>query len=453
MSDPRRRLPAVDTLLALPDVTPLLAAQPRGVVLRAAREALDAARADGGEAPAEGWGTVIAARVRALAEARLGPVINLTGVVLHTNLGRAPLAPAAVRAMTAVARGYSNLEYDLGRGARGSRQALCRNLLTELTGAESALVVNNAAGALLLALGALAPGAGVAVSRGELVEVGGGFRIPEIMARSGARLMEIGSTNRTHKKDYEQAIAAGARLLLKVHRSNFQVTGFTAELEPAEVAGLARAQGLSSLFDLGSGLLLDLTPWGLSGEPTVPQAVAAGFDLVVFSGDKLLGGPQAGILVGRRAAIEACQNDPVARAVRADKLTLAALEATLGLYRDPAVARAEIPVLQMLTADTVEVRRRGEALKQGAQGKATTALADGFSEVGGGSFPGAKLPTVLVELALAGVSPDALLERLRGATPPVIARIERDRVVLDPRTLLPDQLDVASAAIRSALDG
>jgi len=446
MNDPRRRLPAVDALLALPDVTPLLAAQPRGVVVRAAREALDAARANGGEAPAEGWGPVIAQRVRALAESRLGPVVNLTGVVLHTNLGRAPLAAAAVRAMTAVARGYSSLEYDLGKGARGSRQALCRNLLTELTGAESALVVNNAAGGLLLALGALARGADVAVSRGELVEVGGGFRIPEIMARSGARLMEIGSTNRTHKKDYEQAIAGGARLLLKVHRSNFQVTGFTAELEPADVAGLARAQGLSSLFDLGSGLLLDLTAWGLTGEPTVPQAVAAGFDLVVFSGDKLLGGPQAGILVGRRAAIEACQSDPVARAVRADKLTLAALEATLGLYRDPAVARAEIPVLRMLTENIAEIKRRAEALQSGA-------LVDGFSEVGGGSFPGAKLPTVLVELSVPGVSPDALLERLRAATPPVIARIERDRVVLDPRTLLPDQLETAIAAIRASLDG
>ena len=446
MNDPRRRLPAVDALLALPEVTPLLAAQPRSVVLRAAREALDAARANGGEAPAAGWGEAIGQRVRALAESHLGPVINLTGVVLHTNLGRAPLAPAAVRAMTAVAAGYSNLEYDLGKGARGSRQALCRNLLTELTGAESALVVNNAAGALLLALGALARGADVAVSRGELVEVGGGFRIPEIMARSGARLMEIGSTNRTHKKDYEQAVAAGARLLLKVHRSNFQVTGFTAELTPADVAELARARGLASVFDLGSGLLLDLATWGLTGEPTVSQAVAAGFDLVVFSGDKLLGGPQAGILVGRRAAIDACQSDPVARAVRADKLTLAALEATLGLYRDPAVARAEIPVLRMLTEDTAAVRRRAAALKTGV-------LAEGFSEVGGGSFPGAKIPTVLVELSAPGVSPDALLERLRGATPPVIARIERDRVVLDPRTLLPDQLVAASAAIRSALDG
>jgi len=368
-------------------------------------------------------------------------------------LGRAPLAPAAVRAMTAVASGYSNLEYDLGKGARGSRHALCRDLLTELTGAEDALVVNNAAGALLLALGALARDAGVAVSRGELVEVGGGFRIPEIMARSGARLVEIGSTNRTHKKDYEQAIAAGARLLLKVHRSNFQVTGFTAELGLADVAGLAREHGLASLFDLGSGLLLDLTPWGLTGEPTVRQAVAAGFDVVAFSGDKLLGGPQAGILLGRRDAIAACKNDPVARAVRADKLTLAALEATLALYRDPETARADIPVLRMLTDDTVAVKRRGEALKKGVQDKATAALIDGVSEVGGGSFPGATLATVLVELSLPGVSPDALLERLRGATPPVIARIERDRVVLDPRTLLPDQLDVAATAIRFALDG
>ncbi len=453
MSDPRRRLPSVDALLALADVAPLVAAHPRSVAVRAARAALVAARADGGEPPAAGWGAAVGARLRALAEPRLEPVINLTGVVLHTNLGRAPLAAAAVRALTAAASGYSNLEYDLGKGARGSRHALCRDLLTELTGAEDALVVNNAAGGLLLALGALARGADVAVSRGELVEVGGGFRIPEIMARSGARLLEIGSTNRTHQKDYEQAIAAGARLLLKVHRSNFQVTGFTAELAPEEVASLARARGLTSVFDLGSGLVLDLTPWGLTGEPTVRQAVAAGFDVVVFSGDKLLGGPQAGILVGRRAAIEACKSDPVARAVRADKLTLAALEATLALYRDAATARAEIPVLRMLTDDIVEVRRRAETLKNGVHGKATATLADGFSEVGGGSFPGATLATVLVELSVPGVSADALLERLRGATPPVIARIARDRVVLDPRTVLPEQVDAAAAAIRASVDG
>jgi L-seryl-tRNA(Ser) seleniumtransferase len=355
--------------------------------------------------------------------------------------------------MIAVAEGYSNLEYDLGKGARGSRHALCRELLMELTGAEDALVVNNAAGGLLLALGALARGADAAVSRGELVEVGGGFRIPEILARSGARLMEIGSTNRTHKKDYEQAIAAGARLLLKVHRSNFQVTGFTAELAPDEVAGLARERGLASVFDLGSGLMMDLSPWGLTGEPTALQAVAAGFDVVVFSGDKLLGGPQAGILVGRRAAIEACKNDPVARAVRADKFTLAALEATLALYRDAGTARTEIPALRMLTDDAVAVRRRGAALQQGVADKATATLVEGFSEVGGGSFPGAKLATVLVALSVPGVSADALLERLRGATPPVIARIERDRVVLDPRTLLPDQTDAAVAAVRASLDG
>jgi L-seryl-tRNA(Ser) seleniumtransferase len=218
------------------------------------------------------------------------------------------------------------------------------------------------------------------------------------------------------------------------------------------VAGLAREHGLASLFDLGSGLLLDLAPWGLTGEPTVRQAVAAGFDVVAFSGDKLLGGPQAGILLGRRDAIAACKNDPVARAVRADKLTLAALEATLALYRDPETARAEIPVLRMLTDDAVAVKRRGEALKNGVQGKATAALVDGVSEVGGGSFPGATLATVLVELSLSGVSPDALLERLRGATPPVIARIERDRVVLDARTLLPDQVDTAVAALRACLD-
>src|SRR5213595_683869 len=275
---------------------------------------------------------------------------------------RAIASRAARDAMARIATGYSNLEYDLAQGTRGSRHALCRDLLVELTGAEDAIVVNNAAGALLVALSALARNGEAVVSRGELVEIGGAFRIPDIMARSGATLVEVGTTNRTHLRDYEGAVSDRTKLLLKVHRSNFQVTGFTAEVSAQEIAAVAHAHGAASLYDLGSGLLVDLSSWGLAGEPTVAEALASGVDAVVFSGDKLLGGPQAGILLGRRDAIAACRTDPLARAVRSDKFTLAALEATLALYRDPERARGEIPVLRMLTEDVAEIRRRAEAL-------------------------------------------------------------------------------------------
>jgi L-seryl-tRNA(Ser) seleniumtransferase len=378
-------------------------------------------------------------------------VINATGVVLHTNLGRALLAPAAVQAMAAVAQSYASVEYDLGRGARGSRHAICRDVLVELTGAEDALVVNNAAAGLLLVLSALARGGEAIVSRGELVEIGGAFRVPDIMARSGATLVEVGTTNRTHLDDYVRAVTPRTRALLKVHRSNFRVTGFTADVTPEEIAQLARASGAASLYDLGSGLLLDLSTRGLTGEPTVRQAVASGVDAVVFSGDKLLGGPQAGIVVGRKQALAACKTDPLARAVRADKYTLAGLEATLALYRDEETARREIPTLRMLTEDIVEIRRRAETLKDGV-GNASLQLIDGFSEVGGGSFPEAKLPTCLVRLTADELTADSLIERLRAGDPPIIARIEDDAVVLDPRTILPGQEEIVARGIRAALD-
>jgi L-seryl-tRNA(Ser) seleniumtransferase len=435
MTDPRRQLPSIDALLAGPGVASLLAAHPRALVVKAARETVDAARVSGGAPPAEGWDAAVRAAVVRLAVPSLAPVINATGVVLHTNLGRAPLAEAAIAALTRVARGYAALEYDLGRGTRGSRHAHCRDLLVELTGAADALVVNNAAGALLLALSALARGGEAVVSRGELVEIGGSFRIPDIMARSGAKLVEVGTTNRTHPHDYERALTADSRLLLKVHRSNFQVTGFTADVAVVELAELSHQKKLICLYDLGSGLLMNLSNWGLSGEPTVAEGVAAGADLVAFSGDKLLGGPQAGILVGSEAAIAACRADPIARTVRADKLTLAALEATLALYREPAIARQEIPVLRMLTESTDSIRKRAERL--GGQ------LIEGDSEVGGGSFPGAKLKTWL-----AGFPDESLAERLRANDPPIIARVAGSRVLLDARTIFPEQVDTVVAALR-----
>ncbi len=434
MTDPRRQLPSVDSLLAGPGVRSLLAIHPRTLIVKAARAAVDAARDNGGTAPPEGWDAAVRAAVTRLADASLAPVINATGVVLHTNLGRAPLAPAAIAALTRVAQGYSALEYDLGRGVRGSRHAHCRDLLVELTGAADALVVNNAAGAVLLALSALARGGEAIVSRGELVEIGGSFRIPDIMARSGAKVVEVGTTNRTHPNDYQRALTADSRVLLKVHRSNFQVTGFTADVAVVELAELAHARGLACVYDLGSGLMVNLSEWGLSGEPTVPEAVAAGADVIAFSGDKLLGGPQAGILVGSAAAIAACRADPIARTVRADKLTLAALEATLALYRDTDVAVREIPVLSMLTENEESIRARAERL--GGQ------LIEGDSEVGGGSFPGAKLRTWL-----AGFPDERLAERLRANDPPIIARVAGSRVLLDARTIFPEQVEAVIAAL------
>ena len=434
MTDLRRQLPSIDAILANPGIASLLAEHPRALVVKAARAAVDAARVNGGAPPVEGWDAAVRAAVARLGVTSLAPVINATGVVLHTNLGRAPLAPAAIAAVTRIAQGYSALEYDLGRGTRGSRHAICRDLLVELTGAADALVVNNAAGALLLALSALARGGDAIVSRGELVEIGGSFRIPDIMARSGARVVEVGTTNRTHPNDYDRALTADSRVLLKVHRSNFQVTGFTADVAVVELAEMAHARGIACVYDLGSGLMMNLSGWGLSGEPTVPEAVAAGADLIAFSGDKLLGGPQAGILVGSEAAIAACRADPIARTVRADKLTLAGLEATLALYRDPEVAIREIPVLRMLTESGDSIRARAERL--GGQ------LIEGDSEVGGGSFPGAKLRTWL-----AGFPDESLAERLRANDPPIIARVAGSRVLLDARTIFPEQIDTVKAAL------
>jgi len=455
MTDPRRHLPSVDSLLADPQIAGLSARHPRGLLVRAVRAAVDAARAGGGAAPATGWAAAVTEQLERAATPSLLPVINATGVVLHTNLGRALLAPAAIAAMTRVAESYASLEYDLGRGARGSRHAICRDLLVELTGAPDALVVNNAAAGLVLALSALARDGEAVVSRGELVEIGGAFRIPEILTRSGARLVEIGTTNRTHVDDYVKAMTPATKALLKVHRSNFRVTGFTAEVDAAELAQLGRAGGAASLYDLGSGLLLDLSPWGggLTGEPLVRNAVLSGVDPVVFSGDKLLGGPQAGIVLGGKRALDACRADPLARAVRADKYTLAALEATLALYRDPETARREIPTLRMLTDETLTIRRRGEALMKGLEGRVAVELIEGFSEVGGGSFPEAKLPTWLVQLKADKLTADSLSQRLRASSSPVIARIERDCVVLDPRTILPDQVPATVRAVVDALGG
>ncbi|MEP6572942.1 MAG: L-seryl-tRNA(Sec) selenium transferase [Gemmatimonadota bacterium] len=452
--DPRRRIPSVDRLLHDPGVIALSQVASRNVVLAAVREAVDAARLRRA-GPPDDWALDIAERVRRRSSLSLQPVLNATGVVLHTNLGRAPLAESAAAAIQSVAQGYSTLEYDLAAGVRGHRADHCRSLLAELTGAEDGLAVNNAAGALVLALNAFAAtaspaqGGRVLISRGELIEIGGSFRIPEIIEKSGARLHEVGTTNRTHLKDYERVID-GASAILTVHRSNFEQRGFVTAPEPEELAGLAHAHGIPYLYDVGSGLLADLSVWKLTAEPRVPEAVASGADLVIFSGDKLLGGPQAGCLVGTRAAISRCRDNPFARALRADRFSLAALEATLLLYREPERARREIPVLAMLTMSIEDLRTRANRLAACCPPALHPETRDGFSAVGGGSFPGATLPTTLVALDAGEIGADSLALRLRLGHPPVITRVAEGRVVLDPRTL-PDAADddIGSALLRA----
>jgi L-seryl-tRNA(Ser) seleniumtransferase len=450
VSDPRRELPSVDRLLREPEVGALLDDAPRGAVVAAIRETLAAARTRRA-GPPEDWALEIRERLADRSRPGLRPVLNATGVVLHTNLGRAPLAPAAVQAMAAVAAGYSNLELDLDTGTRGSRTDHCRERLRRLTGAEDALVVNNAAGALVLALNALAAGRDVAISRGELIEIGGSFRIPDIMGRSGARLHEIGTTNRTHLDDYQRALDAGAGAILTVHRSNFEQRGFVASPSPAALAMLAVAAGVPYLFDVGSGLLADLSPWGLTGEPRVADALAAGADLVLFSGDKLLGGPQAGCLIGRQSLIARCRENPFARAMRADKLTFAGLEATLALYEDAESAVREVPVLRMLTLDARALAAAAASLAAACPAEVAAELVPGESAVGGGAFPGTVLPTTLVSLDPGALGADGLALRLRVGDPAVVARVAGGRVLLDPRTLPDDAPRAIGRALAAAL--
>ena len=452
MSDPRRALPSVAALLESEEVRELLTRSPRTVVAAAVRSVLSRARA--GIEPfrqgVEDWGSLVASEVEAVQTPSLRPVLNATGVVLHTNLGRAPLAQAAIDAIARTAIGGTNLEYDLEQGARGSRYSHCVPLLRELTGAEDAIVVNNCAAALVLALNTLADGKDAIVSRGELIEIGGSFRVPEIMERSGATLREVGTTNRTHVDDYRRALGAQSGAIVKVHRSNFEQRGFVAEAELRELAPVAREGGIPLLFDFGSGLMIPLEAYGLGGEPLARDGVRDGASLVLMSGDKLLGGPQAGILAGTREAISACRRNPLCRALRVDKLTLAALEATLALYRDPARAVREIPVLAMLTAPAAAVRARAESLGARLAGAGVaTETVESEATVGGGAFPSARIPSAALAL---GGDAIALERRLRGGSLPVVGRIERGRLLLDMRSLPASQDDDLERALRHALD-
>ncbi|MEX1182915.1 MAG: L-seryl-tRNA(Sec) selenium transferase [Gemmatimonadota bacterium] len=466
MTDLRRQIPSMDRLLSSEPFAQLLREYPRPLIvttLRAHIEQLRATLTGTGRGPrpqepakAAADEEVLAGEVRAGIEAlgrgTLRPVLNATGVVLHTNLGRAPLAADAVRAIHEIASGYSNLEYDIAAGARGSRYGHCRQLLTALTGAEDALVVNNNAAALVLALNTLSRGLDAVISRGELVEIGGAFRVPEIMARSGALLREVGATNRTHLEDYRAAISPQTGVLLKVHPSNFTIDGYVADVSPRELALLGADAGVPLVHDIGSGLLLDPVQLGLpDDEPTPQRSLTDGAAVVTLSGDKLLGGPQCGILLGSAALMDRMRRNPLCRALRVDKLTLAALAATLRLYLDPARALRDVPILRMLALPLAALEQRAHAFAAGCDVPGLSVQVEAAtSAVGGGASPAAVLPTALVVLTADALSATELERRLRTGQPAVIARIVGERVALDLRTITPADEGLLLVAIRSA---
>ena len=470
MTNPYRLLPSIDRLLQDERLSHALATHARDLVVEAARDALvDARTAIGSGREAGDVVGVTLDRLDAALTLPLRSVINATGVVIHTNLGRAPLSEAALTAMAEVGGGYSNLEYDLDAGGRGSRHEHVTGLLRRLTGAEDALVVNNNAAAVMLALTGVAQGREVVISRGELVEIGGGFRIPDVLRQSGARLVEVGTTNRTYARDYTDATTPETAAYLWVHASNYRVIGFTHAPSLGELADAAHARSLPLVADLGSGTLLDTTRYGLMHETPVQEVVAAGADLVCFSGDKLLGGPQAGILVGSREVVGKLKRHPLTRAIRPDKATLAALGATL-LHYVRGEAEREVPVWRMISATPAEIERRARDVLDGLQNWAEIELrgrlhddatrrlygpaweiADGRSAIGGGSLPGETLPTRLL-VSPPGLNVVRFGAILRGLQPPLVTRIERDRLVLDVRTVLPGQDSTIGMLLGRGLD-
>jgi len=456
VSDARRLIPSLERLLESDAFADILEAHPRGLVVQHLRTELDRVRrelsdgkgsvVDPGTLPRDVedpqlYAVGVEERLRVSVTPSLRSVINGTGVILHTNLGRAPLADSALDAMASVARGYANLEYDLEAGSRGSRYDHCTDLLRELTGAGGALVSNNGAAALVLALRTMAFGRAVLVSRGELVEIGGGFRIPEILESAGATLSEVGSTNRTRLEDYRAGAAkSDPALILKVHRSNFRITGFTEEASLGELVGLGAELGVPVVYDLGSGLLADPERLGLPREPGPAESLAVGADIVAFSGDKLLGGPQAGILLGKAEWVDQMRKNPWCRAVRVDKTALAGLEATLQLYRDPETALREIPVLAMLSASLEVLRERAETMAASISGAGVAAeVIETTSVVGGGTYPGVELESCGVRVDSREGGADPLAARLRGACVPLVGRVEDGAFWIDLRTVLPWQ--------------
>lgn len=444
-----RSLPSIDSLLLQPALAPLLADHPRARKVAALRLAVDRVRArllrgeDRGFEEAD-----LRDALKQLTTSGLRPVLNATGVVLHTNLGRAPLATVAAERIAQIAVGYSNLEYDLEQGERGSRYAPLVPLLRQLTGAEDALVVNNNAAAVLLVLAAVSQGREAIVSRGELIEIGGGFRIPEVMLQSGAKLIEVGTTNRTRLADYEKAITASTGLLLKVHKSNFAQVGFTEEVSAQEMAALGRRVNIPVFEDLGSGALVALEGEGITPEPTVSSAVASGVDLVAFSGDKLLGGPQAGIILGKAELISRVKSHPLNRALRVDKMTVAALEATLELYRDGRFV--EIPAHRLLQQSTEELRERAKHLQAMLRDRGLTCQVErSEGQVGGGAMPLASPASFAC--AVDAPSAELIQDRLRAAEPPVVARVADGKLLLDVRCLAEKDLESLATAVAAVV--
>lgn len=445
-----RRLPSVESLLLSPATVDLIGNYGRELVVEALRTTLDGIRAAimAGQRSAP-MNALIVQEAREWLEALLAPtlkgVINATGVIVHTNLGRAPLSAAARQAVEAAANGYSTLEYDLAAGERGSRFAHAVDYLRRLTGAEDALIVNNNAAAVLLMLSSLCHGREVIISRSQLVEIGGGFRVPDVMRQSGARLVEVGATNRSYLRDYEEALGAESAALLAAHHSNFKIVGFTSEPTIGELAELAHAHDLPLLYDQGSGALLDTARFGLDAEPLVQEALAAGVDVVAFSGDKLLGGPQAGILCGRRELIARCRAHPLARALRPDKLCLAALSATLRHYLTGEVEK-QVPIWRMIAMPLPEIETLAEAWEATLrEANVLASSLEGVSTVGGGSLPGSTLPTRL--LAIDHPHVEKLAQELRRREPAIVARIQDNRLLIDPRTVLESEAEALLEAL------
>ncbi|WP_321494199.1 L-seryl-tRNA(Sec) selenium transferase [uncultured Desulfobacter sp.] len=456
-----KSLPGVDHILVLAETDDRFTQIPRSLVLESVRKAIDDIRTQILEDRPVMVSDEVIIRQAALFAARkmknrLIPLINATGVVLHTNLGRALLCQDALDNVMAVSSWYSNLELDLATGKRGIRYAAIEKLLCELTGAQAAMAVNNNAGAVLLALNTLAQGREVIVSRGELVEIGGSFRVPDVMIKSGCILKEVGTTNRTHPHDYTNAITEDTGLLLKVHTSNYKIEGFTKSVSLKELVEIGKPHGIPVMEDLGSGTLIDFRTFGLPLEPPVFEQVAAGADVVTFSGDKLLGGPQAGIIVGKKQYLDQIKANPLTRALRIDKMTLAALEATLKLYRDPLAAVEKIPTLRMLTLSYEQICRDAQTLfsrvSEAVGDRAELALADMASRPGGGSYPGLTLPTRCLTIRPKNMSVTALDKKLRAFDPPVMGRIEDDWFVIDPRTLQPGQDQILANILKKLTD-
>ncbi len=461
-----RKIPSVEDILSRKEMADLLRIHPRTVVVGAIRKGLgrlreeiltlsDLSTAEENLFSFEHLSSLFQKEIELQVQPRLRRVINATGIVIHTNLGRAPLHPLALEQIVEVAKAYSNLEYDLSLGERGDRYSHVEEVLCRLSGAESALVVNNNAGAVLLCLNTLAEGREVVISRGELVEIGGAFRIPDVMKRSGALLKEVGTTNRTHPKDYQRAIGPQTALLLKVHTSNFRVMGFTSEVSLAELVRLGEEHHLPVMEDLGSGCFVDLSRYGLEKEPTVQDAIKTGVDLITISGDKLLGGPQAGIILGKKDILDSIKVNPLTRALRIDKLTLAALESTLLLYLDEKRAMEEIPTLRMLRLDAKKLKGRGRRLLKRLQGKVgqplQMTLREDVSQVGGGALPLQELPTIVLSIKSPDRSVNSLEQGLRKADPPIISRISKDELIFDMRTVFDEEIPLLAAGIEKAL--